>query len=133
MLINLSNHPSEAWSLQQLTSSRALYNNVYDFPFPMVDPECDEAEICLLTEQLVQHCLEMLPPNQSNAVHVMGEMTLTFSVVSALLEKGIACVASTTARVASTNDNKKTSEFQFVRFRAYSACDLKISKTNQVL
>ena len=53
-------------------------------------------------------------------VHIMGEMTFTFMVVTRLKELGIRCVASTTERkVTYDSDGVKQTEFQFVMFREY--------------
>ena len=52
-------------------------------------------------------------------VHVMGEMTFTYYLVSLLKAKGITCVASTTERIIEEKDGMKTSLFKFVKFREY--------------
>ena len=54
-------------------------------------------------------------------VHIMGEMTLTYAIVSRLLKRGVCCMASTTTReVATDTDGNKISVFRFVRFRQYA-------------
>jgi len=123
MLINLTNHPAESWPEHQKQLARMLFDNVVDLPFPAIDPNADEKEIGKLAEELVSQCFILLPESGNHAVHVMGEMTLTFAVVNHLKKNGITCIASTTSRVASINDNIKTTEFHFVRFREYVACN----------
>ena len=57
---------------------------------------------------------------ENTVVHVMGEMTFTYNLVTALKEVGIVCLASTTERlVKMMPDGKKVSEFKFVQFREY--------------
>ena len=118
MLINFSNHPSEYWGQKQLAAAQE-YGEIKDIPFPVVSPEANYNEIQDLASQYVDEILSYSNEHHIT-VHVMGEMTLSFLVVSLLKEKGIECVASTTDRNAEyISDNKKISDFQFVRFRKY--------------
>jgi len=55
--------------------------------------------------------------NENNAVNIMGEFT--FSMVNMLLSNGIRCVSSATERVSKEIDDRKISEFRFVKFRVY--------------
>ena len=53
-------------------------------------------------------------------VHLMGEQTLSFSLIMKLKGKGIRCVASTTERETwDSGGNKRVVAFEFVRFREY--------------
>ena len=118
MLINFSNHPSALWGQKQLEAARE-YGEVKDMPFPKVSPEAGHDEIQALAEHYVAE-IQTLAETHRLVVHVMGEMTFTFLVVSRLKAAGIECVASTTEREAElTADGKKISEFRFVRFRKY--------------
>jgi len=128
MLINLSNHPSPNWSLQQLTAAQ-VYGKIIDLPFPDVDPSGDEEYI----QSLVSDYMDLISNNSQLAnaercssifnshlyIHIMGEMTFTFAMVNALQKQGITCVASTTGRVSSEENGVKISEFQFKQFRKY--------------
>lgn len=117
-LINFSNHPSEYWRQNQLDAA-SKYGEIMDIPFPVVNPEACYDDIQKIAEQYVEKILSIAECHHIT-VHVMGEMTLTFLVVSMLKEKGIECIASTTDRNAEfISDNKKISDFQFVRFRKY--------------
>ena len=72
-----------------------------------------------MTEEYVKQILE-LKEHYNITVHVMGEMTFTYMVVSQLKAMGIECIASTTIRDAEySSDGKRISDFQFVRFRKY--------------
>jgi hypothetical protein len=118
MLINLSNRPSNLWSDRQLEAA-AVYGNIEDIPFPDVDPERSEAYIRSLCSEYVQKVLCM-KGKEKITVHVMGEMTLTYSLVTALLSMGIPCIASTSVReVVYSQMNTKEVHFVFSRFRKY--------------
>ena len=53
-------------------------------------------------------------------IHIVGEPTLVFAIVTLLKNKGIRCMASTTKRESKElPDGKKLSEFKFIRFRDY--------------
>ena len=117
-LINFSNHPSQYWSKEQ-SEAAAFYGRIIDLPFPDINPEADETDLMKLTEEYVKQILE-LKEHYNITVHVMGEMTFTYMVVSQLKAMGIECIASTTIRDAEySSDGKKISDFQFVRFRKY--------------
>ena len=118
MLINFSNHPSALWEEKQLKAARE-YGDIVDIPFPDVSPEAGEEDILSLADQYVNKIMSFIDGRQAT-VHVMGEMTFAFSVVTQLRERGITCIASTTERDAEfISDGRKLSDFQFVRFRKY--------------
>lgn len=117
MFINLSNHPSSGWSEEQLKAARA-FGEVVDMPFPQVEPAATAEEVHNLAEELVAAILECGEPADLT-VHIMGEMTLCYAVISRLQDCGICCVASTTERFVTEVDGKKVSEFHFVQFREY--------------
>lgn len=118
LLINLSNHPSSKWSEEQLASAME-YGKCIDIPFPNVDPFADEHVISELADTKIAEILTLAKDN-TVTVHIMGEMCLTFQIVSKLNEYGIKCISSTTYRVAETlPDGSKRIEFHFKRFREY--------------
>ena len=118
ILINFSNHPLENWNEKQLKAAKK-YGKVKDLPFPDIDPNANEKDLQAISADYVQKIQAMAEGNNAT-VHIMGEMTFTFMVVSQLKEIGIQCIASTTEREAEVFPNgKKLSDFQFVRFRSY--------------
>jgi hypothetical protein len=117
MLINLSNHPSTLWQAAQLASA-TVYGEIINLPFPVVNPEGDEKYIQTLGKEYLEK-IEQLAQGKNVTVHLMGELTLTYYLVNALIAKGIKCVASTTERVAEEKDGAKISEFRFKQFREY--------------
>jgi len=118
MLINLSNHPYVQWDAKQKEAALA-YGVCKDMAFPDIDPSESETDIDALSDEYLQKILQM-SDNASIVVHVMGEMTLTFSLVKKLQQHGIRCIASCAKRnVSITGDGIKHVIFNFERFRYY--------------
>lgn len=124
MLINLSNHPKSNWSAEQTSAANKLYDEIIDLPFPQIDPYADEDYINLITDEYFNICKEKLnnTKSENSAVHLMGELNFTFTLVCKLLKAGIKCVSSTTERNSVEKDGLKISNFKFVRFREYKLC-----------
>ena len=118
IFINLSNHPSTGWSEEQLTAAQGI-GDIVDMAFPPVSPEMTTDQVKEKADELVAAILEHGEP-ATLTVHIMGEMTLTYSVVVVLCRLGVRCVASTTERIVTEVDGKKVSEFHFVQFREYA-------------
>lgn len=118
MLINLSNHPSDKWGAAQ-KSAAGKYGRVIDMPFPVVPATATPAIIDNMADSLVESVKEIASENDVT-VHVMGEQTLCYTLISRLQELGIPCIASCTARnVVDLPDGTKQSRFEFVQFRSY--------------
>ena len=116
MLLNLSNHPSSAWSEKQMDFALKLYTNVEDLPFPKVDPDLNEIALDKLVKEYYHKILKIRP----KAVHIMGELTFCVALIKKLQDAGISCLASTThRRTQEISDGTKVSQFEFVRFRHY--------------
>jgi len=121
MLINLSNHPSANWSQSQLAET-VKYGQVFDLPFPAINPDAETNEVMQLAENFEAKVRQLLTDktNELNAVHIMGELTFCFALVARLQNAGITCIASTTSRITTDlPDGSKASRFDFVRFREY--------------
>lgn len=120
MLINLSNHPSANWSEEQKNAAEQQFGQIVDIPFPQVDPYASEEVIAAMADEYCQLVLETVSGQSTIAVHLMGEMTLTFALLQRLQSQGISCVASTTMReTIEFPDGRKESVFKFVKFRKY--------------
>jgi len=117
--VNLSNHPSSDWTDKQLKAAER-YGKVVDVAFPAIPPEADEQAISQIAAQYVAMIRDMTK-DKSVTLHIMGEMTFVFRIVSQLNSLGITCVASTTERIAYETDAGKLSVFHFVRFRKYNS------------
>lgn len=119
MLINLSNHPYESWSVAQKQAA-VVFGPCIDLPFPPVDAEAGEEIVeQLATEYLLK--IEQLSQGKEVVVHLMGEMTLTFALVEQLRKRGISSLASTSERsVIEHSSGYKEVLFDFKRFRQYS-------------
>lgn len=117
MLINLSNHPSDRWEQRQTEAARE-YGEIEDMPFPAVSPTDSHDDIQALAE-VYAGMIEKESHEGQVTVHIMGEMTFTYALVSRLKEKGIRCIASTSERKATMSGGMKISEFSFAGFREY--------------
>ena len=129
MLINFSNHPSDLWGEQQRREAEKRYGSIVDIPFPAVDPQTDEKEVLDLAEDYFEQVTAPLnscaAEPKPHAVHIQGEFTLVFALVTMLKASGITCLASTTRRVVEEQpDGTKVSHFDFIRFREYVFPDL---------
>jgi hypothetical protein len=122
MLINLSNHPSHQWQPAQKDLALEKYGSVIDIPFPQLDPMATMSEILLLAKQHVEKCSKLLKETgkETHAIHIMGEHTFVYAFVRIMQQNNITCIASTTHRLASIDENgNKTSRFEFCQFRKY--------------
>ena len=115
MLLNLSNHPSNKWTPEQIKAANTQYGQVIDMPFPNIPPAFTEQQI----EALANEYLVAIEAHKPTAVHLMGEMTFTYVLVNKLKAANIKCLASTTNRTVQEINNKKIVQFQFVQFRQY--------------
>jgi hypothetical protein len=117
--LNYSNHPSNGWLEGQIAAAKE-YGEIVDLDFPNINPEFTATMISSLADEAVNRITSY---GKDIIVHIMGEMTFTYAVVSRLKALGIKCVASTTKRdpekTIITPDGKKISEFKFVQFREY--------------
>lgn len=119
MLINLSNHPSDKWSELQIAAANEQFGEIVDLPFPQIEPDATKADIAQIAQDYLTRVQQIGQPNDT-AIHIMGEMTLTYQLVALLKDAGYRCYASTTVReVYEQEPGKKTVIFQFVKFREY--------------
>ena len=118
LFINLSNHPSTTWTAEQLAAAEA-FGEIVDMPFPQVAPDATAADIKALAETQVAAIMQRAETH-TVTVHVMGEMSLVYRIVSLLSERGIRCVCSTSYRVVKDEgDGRRLVEFHFNTFRDY--------------
>lgn len=118
MFINLSNHPLKEWSSKQLDEAKR-WGDVLDIPFPNVSPSASKRRICSICKDLTTSICESFPI-ESTVIHIMGEMTLTFALVTQFKALGYTCLASTSERkVIKDTNGDKIVHFEFVQFREY--------------
>ena len=119
MLINLSNHPSDKWSEAQTAAANEQFGEIVDLPFPQIEPDATPDDITKIAQDYLNRVHQKANP-ETTAIHIMGEMTLTYQLVALLKDAGYRCYASTTVReVYEQEPGKKTVIFQFVKFREY--------------
>lgn len=127
MFINLSNHPSSGWNKRQLEAARQ-FGEIVDMPFPNVDEQATSADILRLAGQYLKS-IEGKGMVEDLTVHIMGEQTFCYALISKLQKKGIRCVASCTAHDTFINEQgQKVSSFHFTRFREYGPMKSKALK-----
>ena len=119
MFINLSNHPSNAWSSLQLEEAKQ-YGDIKDIPFPQVNPYLSDNEINTLVEKYLCDILAYNP----KAVMLQGEYIFTYRLINRLKENHIKVVASCSDRrtieyVDDKGFTERKSEFEFVNFKEY--------------
>jgi len=117
LFLNLSNHPTSSWYDNQLAAAKE-FGEIEDLSFPAISPSATESEIDQLVSQYVDD-IKTRAEDHDLTVHIMGEMTFTYRLVSRLKALGIRCVASTSERIAEEHDGEKISRFEFVQFREY--------------
>lgn len=119
MLINLSNHPLSTWSNKQKNAAIALYGEVVDYPFPHVSPDSDLDEIKKLAKRIFEEIINQYK-DKKITLHIMGEFSLVYQLVSLFQLKKIPCVLSTSNRIVEEQtDGSKKVFFDFVKFRSY--------------
>lgn len=119
MLINFTNHPYSVWSENQRMAADC-FGEIVDVPFPEVDPNADETTISHLADEYVDQLLAGRKV-ETLSVHIMGEFTLCYAIISRLQARGVRCMASCTRRdVIYSHDGTKKVGFHFTRFREYT-------------
>lgn len=120
VFLNVSNHPSEAWSDAQRRGAEELVGGVVrDLPggFPSVPPDADADEVLEIARDLAERILEQAPA----AVFLAGEFGVTLAATAILLRRGVRVVTATTRRQAvevhAGDATVRRSEFRFVRWR----------------
>lgn len=124
MFINLSNHPSEKWDKKQITQAKNQFGTIVDLTFPIVDPAGNEEYIWQLATSYFKNIVSIFDQcanePKANAVHIQGEFTFVYRLVTLLKQSGITCLASTSKRnIVENNAGEKIVKFSFVRFRKY--------------
>jgi len=121
MFINISNHPSSKWEEKQISIAKE-YGAILDIPFPQIDPAATSEQVKDLAMSYFDEIQNIVKSDSSPiVVHIMGEMTFVFALVQMLQKQDIECVASTSERLVTEEQNgRKVVQFNFVQFRAYS-------------
>ncbi|MCR5530866.1 MAG: hypothetical protein K6F26_03345 [Lachnospiraceae bacterium] len=105
MLINISNHPSSQWPLEQLQAARDNYEVVVDIPFPQINPTSTSEQI----DSLVEEYRDRIVNQKTKPIAlVQGESIFTYRLICELKKCGIVCIAARSSRrvVESLDENK---------------------------
>lgn len=119
LLVNLSNHPYKDWSEDQKKAAEK-YGEIQDMAFPEIDPamKIDKIKKEIAAAQIDE--IKNMCKERRVTVHIMGEMSYTFYVVSQLKAFGIRCICSTSERdTEDLGGGEKKVTFRFKRFRDY--------------
>ncbi len=120
MLINLTNHPSKNWDINQLKEAELNYGEIVDMPFPNINTNTSLIEINDLANDYLNKIISILKNTNNNAVHVSGEYVFVYNIVNLLRKNNIKAITSVTERNVITEANGiKTSIFVFKGFRPY--------------
>lgn len=120
ILVNLSNHPSSAWSEKQKKVSEK-YGKVYDVKFPYVNPNCSENDIKDLAHYTFAKVIKMKP----DYVLCAGEFTLVYALVDLFKKANVGVITSCSERIVIDETVNKNGEvtakkgYAFVRYREY--------------
>jgi len=120
VLVNISNHPSTGWSKEQ----KADFTNIYDIPFPNIDPGWDSETVFQLAIEIKHKMIKTLDRSgielyEDISIMLQGEFSFCY-ILKELLEEDHywSFVIPTTERVVTENpDGTKTSTFKFVQWR----------------
>jgi hypothetical protein len=114
--LNISNHPSDKWTPEQVEAAKSLGGLPSDVKFPHVDPQWSTEEVQNVAKKLVMS-LDLV---EVAGAMVAGEPLMTLCIVRNLQAIGVRCFSATTERsVVEGKDGVKTSKFNFVRFREW--------------
>lgn len=119
MFLNISNHKSENWSVNQINEAEK-YGKIIDIPFPAVNPRESDEYMHDLVDEYYQKVMEYEKPT----VMVQGEFVFTYRLVNQLKQAGIKVVASCSERRVTEEIDEngctiRRSQFEFVKFREY--------------
>ena len=125
MFINVSNHPSDKWSVEQKREAEK-YGEIIDVTFPQISTESTSEELNSLVDDFIRNNLAMKTKSldiKDEVFMVQGEFVFTFRLVTMLKKLGIKAVSARSERnVKEINENgvtKKISEFKFAGFMEY--------------
>jgi hypothetical protein len=119
MLLNISNHPYQSWSNKQKGAALKAYGEIIDSPFPQIPPDASSSEILELAQSKQKEIIAQFP-SDTTVIHLMGEMTFSYSLIRLLQQEDYMVISSTTKRlIIEETDGFKTTQFKFQAFREY--------------
>lgn len=121
MLLNLSNHPTETWTSDQVDAALSEFGEIIYEPFPDIPPEYSGKDVYELACKYFVICEEILDGQDADsAVMLSGEMTFCTALSHMLLDAGYRVVCSATSRMnVDLGEGRFLKSFKFIRFRDY--------------
>lgn len=124
LFVNVSNHPSSTWSVEQKQAALKGGRMLVDIPFPSVPPTATRNDIRDMGYELI-HTIDDTIANyggseSTTTITIVGEFSLTIFVIVKIriLLPGLNIVVATSERNTVINeDGSKTIRFEFVQFR----------------
>ena len=125
IFVNHTNHPAEGWGEEQKNAAEN-YGRIINMPFPDIPPEADSCQVKEMALTAANKIAELEP----EAVLCQGEFSYTFTLVDALIARGINVMAACSERVVRVWDDEegrthKDAVFQFQQFREYLRAERK--------
>lgn len=117
MLINLSNHPHDQWSSEQLDTAQKYYGYVEDIRFPMIPPSWNMEKVRMKVDEVLE-TIRLQYSTKDYTILVAGEQSFIVDFMMKCQRNKISCITATSERtVVKNEDGSKNVRFKFVRFR----------------
>lgn len=127
MLINLSNHPIEKWSQEQINAAIAQFGELKDFKdvdnktFPNIPPEWNSTQVALKAQEvfteIINQNLQMAKENQLSIL-LAGELSFVIYFNTICKSNDVPVYVATSNRNTKDNpDGTKSVHFMFNQFR----------------
>lgn len=118
VLINVSNHPSDKWSVEQKDG----FNEIMDISFLNVDPNWDtfvdiDERVLSFGQTIFDRVCELKDNNFKVFVFIAGEQTFATGLITLLHFNRVNIIVPTTERIVEEKDGKKIVTFNFVKWR----------------
>lgn len=122
MFINISNHASSKWSVEQLANAEAIGGEIADFALPNIPPQATSEEVSRMAKAIVADAIGPVSVGETATAMVAGPFGFCRQAVAELEAHGITCVEacserSTREETLPDGTTRKIVEFKFVQFR----------------
>jgi hypothetical protein len=112
--VNISNHSSDRWSVEQREAALEFGSEIIDISFPNIPPNASEGDVHKLAKEFVDKVADF---GIKLTIMCMGELSFVISFMSVAAGFNWDFVVATTERISIEEDGVKKSVFKFVQFR----------------